>query len=219
MADIDPIMQGHLDHVVNSLVNETRGGTDRDTIREVVYEAYDEIAADAKFEQFIPILTMRQARLLLQMRDRMANPRENEPETVLIVCGTNAGRSQVAAALLRFYAPGLLEVVSAGQNPREGINEDAVAYMRDHGVELTDYPKRLRPEYIGLADHIIFAGSNSADVPTEKDTERWPIPHTTGLDRAALEDAVQMIDDRVRAFIARVLPDAEIPASIFEVRA
>jgi len=219
MVEMDLIMQGHLDHVVNSLVNETRGATDRETIRGLVYEAYEEIAADAKFDQFIPILTLRQARLLLEMRERLSGKRQKQAESVLIVCGTNAGRSQVAAALLRFYAPGLLDVVSAGQNPREGINEDAVAYMRERGVELTDYPKRLRTEYIQLADHIIFAGSNEADVPEDKDVERWPIPHTTGLDRDALEDAVRMIDDRVRGFLGRVLPQAEIPPSILEVRA
>jgi len=219
MAGPNLIMQGHLEHVVNSLVNETRGTTDREAIRVVVDEAYEEIASDAKFEQFIPILTMRQARLLLLSREYQSGRRAKEHASVLIICGTNAGRSQVAAALLRFYAPGLLDVVSAGQDPAEGLNEDAVAYMRELGVELTDYPKRLRPEYVEVADYIIFAGSNKAEVPADKDAERWPIPHTTGLDRAALRDAVSMIDSRVRAFIARVLPEAELPPSVLASRA
>lgn len=218
MTVIDPIMRGHLEHVVNSLVNETRGSVDRERIREVVYEAYDEIAATAKFEQFIPILAMRQARLLLQTRLVASGEREKDTTNVLLVCGTNAGRSQVAASLLRFYAPGRLEVVSAGQGPAEEVIPEVVAYMRDHGVELTDYPKRLRPEYIEVADHVVFVGSNQAQVPAGKDLEQWPIPHMTGLDREQMHEAIHGIDERVRGFIARVAPDVDTPPSIFEVR-
>lgn len=218
MTTIDPIMQGHLDHVVNALVNETRGSVDRQQIHDVVYEAYDEIAPVAKFEQFIPILSMRQARLLLQARRIAAGELPKEALGVLLVCGTNAGRSQVAASLLRFYAPGQVDVVSAGQDPAEEVNPDVVAYMRERGVELTDYPKRLRPEFVALADHIIFVGSNETAVPADKDVERWPIPHMTGLDRDEMRDAIHGIDDRVRAFIGRVLPDTQIPPSIFDVR-
>lgn len=218
MTVIDPIMRGHLEHVVNSLVNETRGSIERDRIREVVYEAYDEISATAKFEQFVPILSMRQARLLLQARLAASGEKPKDYTGVLLVCGTNAGRSQVSAALLRFYAPGRLEVVSAGQDPAEDVNPEVVAYMREHGVELTDYPKRLRPEYIALADHIIFVGSNDAEVPADKDVERWPIPHMTGLDRDEMHQAIHGIDTRARAFIARVLPQVQMPPSIFDVR-
>lgn len=219
MTVVDPVMRGHLEHVVNSLVNETRGSIDREQIRAVVYDAYGEIAPGAKFDQFIPILTMRQARLLLQAKEYAEGRRPKDFTAVLLICGPNAGRSQVAAALLRFYAPGRLHVVSAGQNPGEETNPNVIAYMRERGVELTDYPKRLRPEFIGLADYIVFVGSNDAQVPPDKDTERWPIPHMTGLNRDEMRDAIQEIDDRVRGFIARVLPDVQLPPSIFERRA
>lgn len=209
-------MRGHLRHVVNSLVNETRGSVPRDHIRDVVADAYDEVAPGAKFDQFIPILTLRQARLLLDTEAYQRGDKPKDFTEVLLVCGTNAGRSQVAASLLRFYAPGRLEVVSAGQNPAEDTNPQVVAFMREHGVELTDYPKRLRPQFVDLADYIVFVGSNDAEVPAAKDTERWPIPHMTGLDRQEMTDAIRGIDDRVRAFIARVLPDAVMPASIFD---
>ena len=219
MTVTDPIMRGHLDHVVNSLVNESRGSVDRQQIRGIVDEAYQEVSEGARIEQFIPILTMRQARLIMGAREYREGRKPKDFTATLLVCGTNAGRSQVAASLLRFYAPGHMEVVSAGQNPAEEVNPAVVAYMREHGVELTDYPKRLRPEFIDMADHIIFVGSNDAQVPGDKDTERWPIPHMTGLDRDEMRDAIQGIDDRVRAFIGRVLPDVEMPPSIFHRRA
>jgi arsenate reductase len=215
---MDPIMRGHLDHVVNALVNESRGAVEREQISSVVDEAYEEVSEGARIEQFIPILTMRQARLLLTARQRLSEESGTDTD-VLLVCGTNAGRSQVAASLLRFYAPGYLDVVSAGQNPAEQTLPEVVAYMREHGVELTDYPKRLRPEFVELADHIVFVGSNDTEVPPDKDTERWPIQHMTGLDRDEMRQAIGEIDDRVRAFIRRVLPDVELPPSIFRRRA
>ena len=218
MNVVDPIMRGHLEHVVNSLVNETRGSIGRDEMREVVYDAYEEIAAGAKFDQFIPILTMRQARLLLDARQYRSGSKRKDFLSVLLVCGTNAGRSQVAAALLRFYAPGRLDVVSAGQDPAQATNPEVVTFMHEHGVELTDYPKRLRPEFIDMADHIVFVGSNDAAVPPDKDTERWPIPHMTGLDREAMREAIEGIHVRVRDFAARVLPGAQLPPSIFDRR-
>ncbi len=218
MGDIDPVMRGHLNHVVNSLVNETKGSVDREQIRALVDEAYEEVSQGARIEQFIPILTMRQARLLLHARRRLAEGDGADSTEVLLVCGTNAGRSQVAASLLRFYAPGHLEVVSAGQNPAEETNPEVVAYMRERGVELTDYPKRLRPEYVELADHIVLVGSNDTQVPPDTDIERWPIQHMTGLNREEMRQAIGEIDDRVRAFVARVLPDVPMPPSIFEQR-
>jgi arsenate reductase len=219
MTVTDPIMRGHLDHVVNSLVNESRGTVDREQIRGIVDEAYQEVSEGARIEQFIPILTMRQARLIMDARQYGEGRKPKDFTVTLLVCGTNAGRSQVAASLLRFYAPGHMEVVSAGQNPAEEVNPNVVAYMREHGVELTDYPKRLRPEFVELADHIIFVGSNDTQVPADKDTERWPIQHMTGLDRDEMRVAIREIDDRVRGFIARVLPDVDMPPSIFRRRA
>jgi arsenate reductase len=218
MAATDPVMRGHLNHVVNALVNESKGAVEREQIRAMVDEAYDEVSEGARIEQFIPILTMRQARLLLHARRRLTDGKDADHTDVLLVCGTNAGRSQVAASLLRFYAPGHLDVLSAGQNPAEETNPEVVAYMREHGVELTDYPKRLRPEYVDLADYVVFVGSNDTQVPPDKDTERWPIQHMTGLNREEMRQAIGEIDDRVRAFVARVLPEVKMPPSIFEQR-
>ena len=218
MVNTDETMQAHLTHVVNALVNETRGAVDRDEIRTIVEEAYEEIASHAKFDKFIPILTMRQAKVILQARMKAAAEARAAHPVVLLVCGTNAGRSQMAAALMRFYAAGHLEVVSAGNTPGGDVVADAVSYMREHGVELTDYPKLLRPEFIEAADHVVFIGSNTADVPPGKDLEQWAVPHMSGLSTAELHDAIHLIDERVRAFLRRVLPDLELPPSIFDAR-
>jgi protein-tyrosine-phosphatase len=218
MVATDETMQAHLTHVVNSLVNETLGAVPRAELAALVDEAYEEVAANATVDTFVPILTMRQAKELLKARSLAAGKVAKERPSVLLVCGTNAGRSQVAAALLRFYAAGHLDVVSAGQSPGEDVVEAAVTYMREHGVELTDYPKMLRPEYLQAADHVVFIGSNRAEVPTGTDLEQWDVPHMSGLTTAELHGAINLIDARVRAFLGRILAKVQLPPSIFEVR-
>ena len=49
--------------------------------------------------------------------------------TVLFVCVHNAGRSQMAAALLARHGGDAVEVRSAGSAPAERINPEAVRYV------------------------------------------------------------------------------------------
>src|SRR6187431_3499707 len=57
---------------------------------------------------------------------------------VLFVCVHNAGRSQMAAGLLRKYANGGVDVRSAGTAPSEEISPSVVAVMDEVGVDLSD---------------------------------------------------------------------------------
>ena len=50
---------------------------------------------------------------------------------VLFVCVHNAGRSQLAAALLHHHASGRVRVVSAGSAPADEINPAVVAVMAE----------------------------------------------------------------------------------------
>ena len=219
MPTSDPQMRLHLTHVVNALVNETGGTIDRGVLAEVVDEAYDELAESARLTQFLPVLTLRQARLLIHARGYERVGRPDDSASGLIVCGRNAGRSQAAAALLRFYAVGHIEVVTAGEHPADEVNQALVTYLRDHGVELTDYPKRVRPEFIRLADHIVLLGPQEVEVPSDKPVEVWDVPNLSGLDPQAARTLVHRIDDLVRNLVARLLPALEMPPSIFVVRA
>jgi arsenate reductase (thioredoxin) len=57
--------------------------------------------------------------------------------SVLFVCVHNAGRSQMAAALLTHLAGGRIEVRSAGTEPADQINPTAVAAMAELGINIT----------------------------------------------------------------------------------
>jgi len=71
---------------------------------------------------------------------------------VIFVCVHNAGRSQMAAGLLRAAAGGRVDVMSAGTAPGERVNPMAVQAMQEIGIDISDaMPARLmRPrEYRG----------------------------------------------------------------------
>lgn len=215
-----PEMRLHLQHVVNAMVNESGGAIPREHLTQVVDDAYQEIAEHARIETFIPILTLRHARLLLDTEAYATGRKPKDFIGVLIICKRNRGRSQVAAALFRFYAPGLVTVQSAGLDPALQPRDAVVSYLRERGVELTDYPKKVRPRYIDLADHIIFLGNSSEiDLPADKDVEYWEIGHygeSATFDHIAA--TTREIDQHVRATISRILPDHQMPPSIFESR-
>ena len=57
--------------------------------------------------------------------------------SVLFVCVHNAGRSQMAAALLSHMAGDRIEVRSAGTEPAEQINPVAIAAMAELGIDIS----------------------------------------------------------------------------------
>jgi arsenate reductase len=59
-----------------------------------------------------------------------------DPPEVLFVCVHNAGRSQMAAALLDHHAKGRVQVRSAGSDPADALNPAVVAAMAEVGVDL-----------------------------------------------------------------------------------
>jgi arsenate reductase (thioredoxin) len=63
---------------------------------------------------------------------------------VLFVCVHNAGRSQMAAALLQHHAAGRVDVRSAGSTPADEINPAVRAAMAEIGIDLDGaHPKLL----------------------------------------------------------------------------
>ena len=56
---------------------------------------------------------------------------------VLFVCVHNAGRSQMAAALLERHAKGAVDVRSAGSEPADAINPAVRDVMAEIGIDLS----------------------------------------------------------------------------------
>jgi arsenate reductase len=82
---------------------------------------------------------------------------------VLFVCVHNAGRSQMAAALLDHYAAGRVLVRSAGSAPADEINPAVVESMDELGIDISkELPKPLTTEAVEAADVVVTMGCGDA---------------------------------------------------------
>jgi len=63
---------------------------------------------------------------------------------VLFLCTGNSARSQIAEAILRDIGGNRFDAKSAGTNPRDAVNEFALAALRERGIDYTGlYPKNV----------------------------------------------------------------------------
>src|SRR5690606_21667419 len=86
----------------------------------------------------------------------------DKPE-VLFVCVHNAGRSQMAAAILDHLAAGRVLVRSAGSAPADSINPAVVEALAEIGLDVgREFPKKLSHEMVRASDVVITMGCGDA---------------------------------------------------------
>ncbi|AIJ23163.1 arsenate reductase ArsC [Amycolatopsis methanolica] len=126
---------------------------------------------------------------------------------VLFVCVHNAGRSQMAAALLGHHAAGRVTVRSAGSAPADTINPAVVEAMREIGLDLSkEFPKPLTTEAVRAADVVITMGCGDAcPVFPGKRYLDWRLEDPAGKDVDAVRPIRDDIDRRVRALLAELV--------------
>lgn len=120
--------------------------------------------------------------------------------TVLFVCVHNAGRSQIAAELLRRRTGDRIAVRSAGSDPAEAINPAVVVAMAALGIDLADAaPKLLSSDAVRAADVVVTMGCGDAcPVFPGKRYEDWVLDDPADQDLATVRRIRDEIDERVR---------------------
>ena len=129
----------------------------------------------------------------------------SKPE-VLFVCVHNAGRSQMAAALLHHHAKGAVVVRSAGSAPADTINPAVVAVMAELGLDLSqEFPKPLTAEAVRAADVVITMGCGDACpfYPGKRYLD-WQLDDPAGKPIDEVRPIRDEIDRRVRALLAEL---------------
>jgi arsenate reductase len=132
---------------------------------------------------------------------------KERPE-VLFVCVHNAGRSQMAAGLVKLRSEGQIHVRSAGSEPGEQIDPAAVQAMEELGVDMSEeFPKPLTDEVVRAADVVITMGCGDA-CPIYPGThyEDWQLDDPAGQDLDTVRRIRDEIDARVQKLVAELLP-------------
>jgi protein-tyrosine-phosphatase len=138
----------------------------------------------------------------------------HQPE-VLFVCVHNAGRSQMAAGLVKLRSQGRIHVRSAGSDPAEQVNPAVVEAMEELGVDMNEeFPKPLTDEAVRAADVVITMGCGDAcPIYPGKKYEDWELDDPAGQDLETVRRIRDELDGRVRKLIGELLPDGEPSAS------
>jgi len=131
-----------------------------------------------------------------------------ERPEVLFVCVHNAGRSQMAAALLALRSAGDVVVRSAGSDPADQVNPLAVEAMAELGVDLSKaFPKQLTDDAVRAADVVITMGCGDAcPIYPGKRYEDWQVDDPSLAH--SLDDVRRIRDDidaRVRTLLAELM--------------
>lgn len=127
--------------------------------------------------------------------------------TVLFVCAHNAGRSQMAAGLLRHHGSGRVEVRSAGSAPTDAINSAVRDVMAELGIDLTDaHPKLLTIDAVQASDVVVTMGcSDIFPVLPGKRYLNWPFEDPAGKP----VDQVRAIRDEIETQVLGLLAELE----------
>jgi arsenate reductase len=130
----------------------------------------------------------------------------DSPE-VLFVCVHNAGRSQMAAAVLAHHVAGRVQVRSAGSIPAKGINPAVLSAMAEIGLDLSaEFPKLLTDDAVQAADVVITMGCGDAcPVYPGKRYLDWNLPDPAGKTLAEVRPIRDEIDHRVRELLEQLL--------------
>jgi len=129
---------------------------------------------------------------------------EARPRVVLFACVHNAGRSQMAAALLnQLAAPGQAHGISAGTQPADHVHPVVAEVMREEGVDLEgSRPQLLTPELAAGADLLITMGCGEAcPVVPGLQREDWPLPDPKGQPIERVREIRDEIRGRVKSLL------------------
>ena len=127
---------------------------------------------------------------------------------VLFVCVHNAGRSQMAAALLDHHANGRVVVCSAGSDPADRLNPAVVAAMAEVGIDISQaFPKSLTDALVSAADVVVAMGcADACPIYPGKRDEDWDLQDPAGQPVEIVRDIRDQIDARVQQLIADLVP-------------
>jgi protein-tyrosine-phosphatase len=128
-------------------------------------------------------------------------------KSVLFVCVHNAGRSQMAAAILENFADGLVEVRSAGSVPADQVNPSAVEAMKVIGIDISkSQPKILTDQAVLDSDYVITMGcGDSCPIYPGKKYLDWQISDPADKSLAEVEVIRDEIEKRVRELLIEIM--------------
>jgi protein-tyrosine-phosphatase len=204
LRDINPV----LERITLRLAARHSRSFSRETVENYVEECSWLLSAKASVAHHLPVLVERFAdqRLGALARGMGLSPKP-VPE-VLFVCTENAGRSQLAAALMRHRAGNGIRVLTAGSAPGTEIAPVVLQLLAEQGLDADDeFPKPLTAEIVTAADVIVTLGCGDAcPVRPGHRYLDWDLPDLGGLDIESARAVRDRLATRISVLARELLP-------------
>ena len=127
--------------------------------------------------------------------------------TVLFLCIHNAGRSQMAAALLEQIAGDAITVLSAGSEPADSVNPSVAALLLEVGIDVSSRVPKLLTTDMALEDDVVVTmgcGDTCPYYPGKRYLD-WELDDPKGKSIDEVRPIREDIERRVRALAAELL--------------
>lgn len=195
-----------LGRIATDLSARFAGVFSAETVAEYVRESYSLLAERARITRYLPSLTARFAADRLRALAQADGLATDDVPDVLFVCVQNAGRSQLASAILRALAGERVHVLTAGSEPAGSINPRIIAALDEVGIPIGgEYPKPLTNEVVRAADYVITMGCGDAcPVYPGRRYLDWDLPDPAGLSMDGIRALRDDIEGRIRALLGEM---------------
>ncbi|GAA0956107.1 arsenate reductase ArsC [Actinocorallia libanotica] len=199
-----------LTRIASTIAPRFDGVFSTETVHRYVHESYHLLVRDAVDGSHLPLLAERFAReRLIALAQTQGLSGRTVPE-VLFVCTRNAGRSQMAAALLARHAGSRVHIRTAGTAPAAHLDTVVVRALAEIGLDpAEEFPKPLTDEVVRAADVVITMGCGDAcPVYHGKRYQDWLLDEPENASIERVRRIRDHIDERVRGLLAELTEPA-----------
>jgi arsenate reductase len=196
-----------LERIARDLADRFAGVFGPETVSRYVRESHELLAERSGITRRLPSLTAQFAAERLSAAAAAQGRHDGVPE-VLFVCVQTAGRSQMAAAILRHLAGDRVHVRTAGSAPADAVRPAVVAALDEIGVGVGgEFPKPLTDEVVRAADVVVTMGCGDAcPIYPGRRYLDWVLDDPVGLPLEHVRD----IRDRIEAHVRQLLASLDI---------
>ncbi|WP_333615219.1 arsenate-mycothiol transferase ArsC [Glutamicibacter sp.] len=130
--------------------------------------------------------------------------------SVLFICSRNAGKSQMAAALMDLVSNGKVTSYSAGTNPGAVINHEAAESLAEAGADMSSgIPKSIDPALLDQVDRVVILGSEAnPNIKESIPTERW-VTYEPSEDGVTGAERMNLIRDEIAERVRELYRELE----------
>ncbi len=205
-AQLTTAQQLHLRQGAERLKRRFEGQLNTETIERFLYDSTDRLLSKAQATTWVPLLAERFAADRIRAMIRLEADVTTLNPSVLFLCVHNAGRSQMAAGLMRRLAGEQVDVFSGGSEPASSVNQAAVAAMAELGIDISsEIPQPWADEIVRAADVVVTMGCGDAcPIYPGKKYVDWELDDPSGKTVDEVRPIRDELERRVRALMAEL---------------